>query len=161
MKKKIASISALIALALLLWIIETAISLPLPIKLGMGNIATVVALYVFGLREAIWVSLGRVVIGSLIIGKLFSITMLLGLSGAFASLLVMGLLYKNISPVGLSIAGAWFHIVGQFLLAYFLLYQQANLFFFFPLFAIIGLSGGLITGFISRRIILAVKPSIT
>ena len=155
MNAKIGKISVLIGVGLMLWLIEAMIALPLPIRIGFANIATVVAIYRIGRVEAIWVSLGRIVIGSLILGRLLSMTMVLSLSGAVLALLAMLVLVYYFSPVGVSIAGGWFNIVGQFMAAWFLIYRGTELFFFFPLFGITGIVCGAVIGILSMRI---VKP---
>ncbi len=160
MKRRIAIVSVLTGIGLLLWIVEEMISLPLPIKLGISNISTLVALYIFGSREALYVTLGRIFIGALILGRLFSLTMLLSLSGGVLALIAMLALKDVLSIVGTSVAGGWFNIVGQFTAAYFLIYSKTSLFNFFPLFGIAGIIAGAIVGFLSSRIIGSVKSAL-
>ena len=62
-------IARLAAFAIGLSVMEAVIPSPLPgIKPGLANIVTLLVLERFGLRAAVWVSLLRVVAGSLILG---------------------------------------------------------------------------------------------
>ena len=57
------------AAAIALSVVEAAIPLPLPgVKPGLANIIALIVLARYGWREAVWVSLLRVVAGSLLLG---------------------------------------------------------------------------------------------
>ncbi|MFA5083664.1 MAG: Gx transporter family protein, partial [Hydrogenophilaceae bacterium] len=101
-----------------LTLVEAAIPLPLPgIKPGLANIVTLVVLYQFGWRAAVWVSLLRIVAGGLALGTFLTPTFMMSLSGGLASLLVLGLLVRLprrlFGPVGLSVLAAFAHIGAQ------------------------------------------------
>ena len=58
------------AAAIVLTVAEAAIPLPLPgVKPGLANIVTLVVLARWGWREAAWVALLRVLVGSLVLGQ--------------------------------------------------------------------------------------------
>ena len=62
-----------IALAVSLHILESLLPSPVPwLRLGLANIMTLSALYLYGGRAAWTVSLARVGIGALLLGRLFS-----------------------------------------------------------------------------------------
>jgi heptaprenyl diphosphate synthase len=66
-------------------VVEAAIPSPLPgVKPGLANIVTLVVLQRLGMRAAVWVSLLRVVAGSLILGTFLSPSFVLSLCGALA-----------------------------------------------------------------------------
>ena len=66
-------IARMAAVALGLTIIENAIPTPLPgVKPGLANIVTLIVLARYGWRVAAWVSLLRVVAGSLLFGSFLS-----------------------------------------------------------------------------------------
>ena len=119
--KTIAQSAVLIALALALSYTERFIPLqlviPLPgVKLGLANIATLVALYVLDWKKTIPVVVVRCFLGALfggLSGILFSLT------GGLVSLAVMAACKKIpvFSIYGVSILGAAAHNIGQILAA--------------------------------------------
>ncbi len=107
----------LVALALALSYVERGIPLslliPLPgVKLGLANIATLIALYALGPKQAFSIVVLRCVLGSFfggITGLLFSLT------GGILSMAVMALCKRSslFSVYGISILGAAAHNIGQ------------------------------------------------
>ena len=114
--KTLVTISALIAVAMILSYIESLIpaftTIP-GIKMGLSNIATVFALYVLGWPYAILVSVIRVILSTMMFGKITGL--IYGLSGAALALLAMILVKKTnrLSTVGVSVVGGVCHNIGQ------------------------------------------------
>ena len=111
-------IAGLAAAAVGLTLAEAAIPLPLPgVKPGLANIVTLIVLYQFGWRAAVWVSLLRIVAGALALGTFLTPTFVMSLSGGLASLLMLGLAVhlprRWFGPVGLSVLAAFAHIGAQ------------------------------------------------
>lgn len=111
-------IAALAAVAVGLTLAEAAIPLPLPgVKPGLANIVTLLVLYRFGWRAAVWVSLLRIVAGGLALGTFLTPTFVMSLSGGLASLSLLALLVRLprrlLGPVGLSVLAAYAHIGAQ------------------------------------------------
>lgn len=111
-------IATLAAAAVGLTLVEAAIPLPLPgVKPGLANIVTLVVLYRFGWRAAVWVSLLRIVAGGLALGTFLTPTFVMSLAGGVASLLALALLARLprswLGPVGLSVLAAFAHIGAQ------------------------------------------------
>jgi hypothetical protein len=80
------------AAAIALSVAEAALPSPLPgIKPGLANIIVLVVLARHGWRDAAWVSLLRVVAGSLAIGQFLAPGFFLALAGAVCSLAVLAL----------------------------------------------------------------------
>lgn len=110
----------LLALACILGLIEASLpALPVApwLRLGLANLAVVVALALYGPAIATAVSVGRVLIVSLAVGSLFTPVFIMALAGAMASLVAMCLArasIRGLSPVGWSAAGSAAHVVGQF-----------------------------------------------
>ena len=120
--RKIALLGVLTAGAIIISIIESFIpSIGIPgVKLGLANIVILIILYEIGVKEAIIVNLTRVVLAGTIRGILFSMGFLMSLAGATLSLTVMILLYlvvKKLSVIGVSVIGSIFHVTGQILVA--------------------------------------------
>ncbi len=111
-------IAGLAAVAVGLTLAEAAIPLPLPgVKPGLANIVTLIVLYQFGWRAAVWVSLLRIVAGALALGTFLTPTFVMSLAGGLASLLMLGLAAqlprRLFGPVGLSVLAAFTHIGAQ------------------------------------------------
>lgn len=87
------------------------------IKMGLPNIVIVFALYCFGFRYAMAISLVRVLLTSLLFGN--TLMMMYSLAGAVLSLLTMLLLKSTnrFSCVGVSVAGGIMHNLGQIIVA--------------------------------------------
>ena len=115
------------------------------IKLGLPNIVIIFALYRLGLWKASMISFVRVLIVSIVFGNfmMFAYSM----AGAVLSLAVMAILKKAdlFSTVGVSVAGAILHNVGQILMAMLLL-GTAELGYYLIVLAITGTISGILIG---------------
>jgi len=125
------------------------------IKMGLPNIAILLVLYRAGAKEAAAVSFIRIVITSILFGN---ITMFwYSLAGATLSLAVMILLKRIdiLSSVGVSVAGALAHNVGQIIVAMILM-QTSQLGYYLIVLSVTGaISGifvGLLGGYVIKRI---------
>ena len=118
--KKLTMTALLAALALIFSYIEVLIpfSPAIPgIKLGIANLAVIVALYHMGLKYAITINVVRIFIAGLLFSGVFGI--IYSLAGAILSMTVMVLLKKTglFSVAGVSMAGGVAHNLGQILAA--------------------------------------------
>ena len=89
--------------------------MPVPgMKLGFANVITVIVLYRRNLRDALLVSLLRIILNAFTFGSLFSL--LYSLAGSLLSLFVMTLIKRktSLAPVSVSAAGGICHNLGQF-----------------------------------------------
>ena len=157
--KRITLLALFTSVALLLSYVEMLIG-PLftgvpGIKMGLPNIAIILVLYRTGTKEAIAVSFIRIVISSILFGN---ITMFwYSVAGAALSLAVMILLKRidSFSSLGVSVAGALAHNIGQILVAM-LLMQTTQIGYYMIVLSITGtVSGifvGLLGGFVIKRI---------
>lgn len=151
-------VARLAALAITLHLIESVLPSPLPgVKPGIANIVTLYVLYRFDFATAAWVSLLRVVAGSLLLGNFLSPTFALSLAGALSSLLVlraaMPLPRSWFGPVSLSILAAFAHIAGQLLVVRLWLIPHAGVAYLIPVFATAALFFGTINGLIAARLL--------
>ncbi|MBL4851238.1 MAG: Gx transporter family protein, partial [Gammaproteobacteria bacterium] len=145
------------ALAIAIHVLESAIPSPIPgVKIGLANIVTIVVLVQFGWRTAAWVSLLRVLIGSLIIGSFLSPTFVLSLGGACASLIAIGIAYalarQHLSVLGYSVLAAIAHILAQFWLAYWLFIPHDALFHLLPVLLTVAIITGIVNGSLALAI---------
>jgi heptaprenyl diphosphate synthase len=148
------------AAAIALSVAEAALPSPLPgIKPGLANIIVLVVLARHGWRDAAWVSLLRVVAGSLAIGQFLAPGFFLALAGALCSLamlaLAQGLPARWFGPVTASVLAAFAHIGGQILVARAWLVPHDGVFFLVPMFAAAALFFGTINGLIAARLFMA------
>ena len=160
--KKMTQLAMLLALAIILSIIENMIPIfngAIPgIKLGLANVITLLVLYLFNAKDAFLIAILRVVLVSILNTGLFSINFFFSLGGALFSLGAMIVLKKisSLSIVGVSIAGSFFHTLGQILVAYLILQNDA-LFYYFPIMALLSIVTGFITGLISKKLALSLN----
>jgi heptaprenyl diphosphate synthase len=148
-------IAWLTALAISIHILESAIPSPLPgIKPGLANVITIAVLMQFGWRIAAWVSLLRVLCGSLILGTFLSPTFILSLGGAICSISILWLACRmpgeGFGPVGFGVLAALAHMTGQFLLANLLFIPHAAIWYLFPVLLTAALLFGILSGIIAR-----------
>ncbi len=153
MRKKVAVLSMYIALGIIFSYLELLIPFHIGIpgvKLGLANIVVLLALYQLGEKEALTISLLRVLLVGLMFGNLFII--LYSMAGCCLSFLVMKILYKSkqISVIGVSMAGAVSHNVGQLVVAM-LVMESLNLLYYFSVLLIAGLITGAVTGVIVKE----------
>lgn len=149
-------IARMAALALGLSVLEAAIPSPLPgVKPGLANIVTLIVLHRYGWRTAAWVSLLRVLAGSLLLGSFLAPGFFLSLSGAVCSLAVLAvsqhLPQRWFGAVSLSIFAAFAHIAGQMIIVYLWLIPHAGIAYLTPIFAAAALIFGIVNGLIAAR----------
>ncbi len=115
------------------------------IKMGLPNLVILFVLYRFGVKEAALVSGIRIFIVSILFGNFMTLTY--SLSGAFISILLMALMKKTdrFSSVGVSIAGAVAHNLGQILVAIFL-FDTLQLGYYMIILSITGTLAGILVG---------------
>jgi heptaprenyl diphosphate synthase len=153
-------IAWLTALAITIHIGESALPSLVPgIKPGLANIVTVVVLVRFGWSLAAWVSILRVIGGSLLLGTFLSPTFALSLSGALVSIAALWctqyLPGRGCSAVGLSVIAALSHMAAQFWCAYLLFIPHPGLLYLWPLLMTAALIFGLINGWMAYWVLVA------
>jgi heptaprenyl diphosphate synthase len=149
-------IARLAAVALGLSILETAIPSPLPgVKPGLANIIVLIVLTRYGWRAAAWVSLLRVVAGSLLMGSFLAPGFFLSLAGALCSLAALGasmhLPQRWFGPITHSVLAAFAHITGQMLVVYLWLIPHNGIAYLLPIFALAALVFGTVNGLVAAR----------
>jgi len=155
-------IANLAALAIGIHILESALPSPLPgVKPGFANIITLMVFLLYGWRMALWVSLLRVFVGSLVLGTFLSPTFLLSLSGALCSLLVLGAISclsgLGLSAIGLAVLAAMAHMLGQFVVAYYLFIPHHALFNLLPILLSLAIVFGWVSGFITQQLLVRIS----
>ena len=153
--KKIAVLALAIALAMILSFVESQIPafVAIPgVKIGLANIAVVFVLYKLGWKEAVLISLVRVVMVSMLFGTLVSL--FYSVAGAVLSLTGMVLLKKTglFSTVAVSVTGGVLHNVGQILMACLLL-ETNVIVYYLPFLILSGVIAGVVIGVVSAIIV--------
>ena len=154
---RITILSLIVALGVVLHRLEILIPLPSPwIKLGLANVMTLVTLIFFGLRDAVTVTLLRIMLGAIIGGTFLSPTFFLSLSGGAMSVFVMSWVYcygkSPFSLVGVSVCAAYTHTLTTVICVYFFWVQQEFIFKLLPIFFMFTLFAGILTGIIGNFI---------
>lgn len=158
-QKRMTFIAMLVAIGVILNVVESLILIPSPVpgmKLGIANIVGLITLYTLGIKAFISVNSLRVLIASVLAGYFLSYQFFMSISGLVLSSLVMILVFRffNFSIFGVSVIGAYFHIIGQFLMAI-LLYQTTVFIFYIPYLLLLSLFSGyfvaLAASFIIKR----------
>lgn len=151
----------LVALGLVLQILEGMLPpvLPLPgAKLGLANLATIIALVSLGPWEALAVNILRCLLGGLLRGSFIGLT--ISLAAGTAATLVMVAVYVSglpgISLTGMSIAGAVTHNAAQLGVAIWLV-GFPGLRHYLPYLLLIAIPTGFFIGILARRLLLALR----
>ena len=153
--KSIALLGICAALAMVLSYVESFIpvSFAVPgIKLGLANIAVIFALYKLGAKEAVLVSLVRIVWIAILFGNV--LTLAYSVAGAALSLTLMILLKRadRFSAVGVSVVGGIMHNTGQILVAM-LIMETAQIVYYLPVLCISGIAAGVAVGVVSALLV--------
>ena len=148
MKNRAAYFGVLTALALIFSYIETLIPIQFGvpgIKLGLANLIIVIVLYKTDWREALLLSVVRIILAGFIFGNLFSIVY--SLAGGFLSLTVMVLLKRTdrFSVAGISMAGGVCHNIGQLVVAM-IAVETYQVGYYLPVLLVAGLITGAVIG---------------
>lgn len=139
------------AAATVVFVLERLLPNPLPwVRLGLANAVTLVALLDLGAGPAAAVVVLRLLLGSFFAGTVFAPQFVLSASGAAASWGAMSLgaaVGARIwSPLGLSLLGSVAHAVTQLAAASRLLGGGDGLWQLLPLFLILAIATGVVTG---------------
>lgn len=157
--KKLVSLAVTISVAMILSFVESRIPafVAIPgVKVGLANIAVIFALYKMGWREAVSVSVIRVLLVALLFGSVVSLAY--SIAGAVISLSLMILLKKLgiFTEVAVSVVGGITHNIGQILIA-FLLLETSVVFYYLPFLLVSGVIAGIAVGIASALLIKRIK----
>ena len=147
-----AQVGVLASFALVLGYIETFIPLPVPvvgIKLGLGNIAILVALELLDVKGAALVAAVKVLAAGFLFGN--PLMMLYSAGGTALAFAVMAALsrMRGLSVVLVAIAGAVFHNIGQIAVASVVL-GTPLVWYSAPVLVIAAFATGAVTGVAAR-----------
>jgi heptaprenyl diphosphate synthase len=149
--KKIAYLSILTAVAIVLNIFENYLPLPFiapGAKIGLANIITMIGIISIGYKDTFLVMFTRIMLGAIFGGGLSGfIYSFAGGVLSFASMIIVKETFKkNISPIGISVTGAVFHNVGQIIVAIIIL-NNILIINYLPVLVIVGTVSGSFVGY--------------
>ncbi len=118
------------------------------VKLGLANLAIIIALYKMDIKYAVSINLIRILLAGLLFSGLFA--MVYSLAGGMLSLLVMYLLKRTdkFSMIGVSMAGGVAHNLGQLTVAA-LIVENAKMYVYFSVLLFSGIFFGIMIGIIA------------
>lgn len=153
--RNIVNLALIVALALALSVIEMMIPLPVPgAKLGLSNIIILVTIYFYDFKSALTVSVLKSFLLVLITGSVMAF--FYSLMGAILSTISMYLALKHFKNrftlIGVSEIGAFFHNLGQIIVATILM-DNIKMIYYFPALVLIGVFTGLFVGLSANYII--------
>lgn len=150
--KRIVFLALLVAVAAALHVVESRLPVPVPVpgvKLGLANIISLLAIVMLGWRDAVYVTVARVLLGSLFGGSLFGPAFVMSMGGALASIFIMSYAAnaynKVFSLVGVSVLGAATHNIAQVVLAA-MLVNSLGLLWYLPYLLLFAVPTGVCTG---------------
>ncbi len=161
--KWIAYMGLFVALALVCSYVEVLIPIPIGIpgvKLGLANIVTVLALYLMGTKEALCISVLRILLAGFLFGNAFSI--IYSLAGGLLSFFMMWLLKRAdfLHVVSVSITGGLAHNIAQLLVAA-VVVSNLKILYYIPVLLVAGAITGLVIGIVAAELIKRLRLVIT
>ena len=161
--KKLTSLALTISFAMILSYLESRIPafVALPgIKVGLANIAIIFALYKFSVKEAVIVSILRILLVSNMFGN--PINLIYSVFGALLSLITMALL-KWLTPLNtitISVCGGVMHNIGQCIAASLMLSTNVVM-YYLPFLLLSGTIAGIAVGVAAALLIKRVDLKLT
>lgn len=159
MKNRAAYFGVFTALALIFSYVETLIPIRFGapgMKLGLANLIIVIVLYKTDWKEALVLSVTRILLAGFIFGSLFSIVY--SLAGGILSLAVMALFLRSgrFSVAGVSMAGGVFHNIGQLVIAMAAV-STYRVGYYLPVLLIAGLITGALIGLTAAAVLRRIR----
>lgn len=143
--------SVALVLSYLELLVPLSVAIP-GVKIGLANIVILVVLYKISAKDALCLSVLRVVLAGFLFGNLS--TIIYSLAGAVLSFIVMYLMkkYDKFSTLGVSILGAISHNIGQIIVACIVVWN-VRMAYYLPMLIISGVIAGIAIGALGNEII--------
>lgn len=154
---RLTAFAMLCALAVVFHFIESLIVIPVPVpgfRLGLANIVSLIALYMYDRKAMFAVGIVRVVFASLLRGMLFATSFWLSLAGVLFSAAIMGIAKRcrGFSIYGVSVLGSAFHCVGQ-VIAITVIYRQFFMQALLPVLVALSIPTGLLIAMLAKQVL--------
>lgn len=162
MKKKTAYLGVLCGVAIVLGYVESLFPVFVGVpgmKLGLPNLAIVLILYLYSWKEALAVSVVRILVIGFLFGNGFSIAF--SMAGGILSLICMELArrYLKLSCTGVSMMGGVTHNLGQIGIAI-LVVENVRVAYYFSVLAVSGLVTGVLIGILCSDLLKRARKAI-
>lgn len=147
--KRIATLSVLTAMGLIMFMVESLFPpLILPgAKMGLSNIFSMLAVFMFGPIEAFIVVIVRTVLGCLIVGNMSTLmySLTAGVVSVIVSAALVQFIYPKVSIISISVVAAIMHNLTQNVV-FCLVSNTPQMFSYMPWLALLGVLAGVIVG---------------
>lgn len=157
--KKMTVLSLYTAVALILFVVESAIPMPVPlpfVKLGLANIITLIVLVCYSPKDAFLVLMLRIFLASVFYGQIvYLVYSMAGGILCFLADVVINRLLKGKYIYITAVLVALFHNAGQMLAAFFFLGK--GVLPYFPYMVLCGIITGQFTGILANILVLRLK----
>ncbi len=115
---RVARLGMLLGMALALYAVESALPSPFPfLRIGLANIATLIALITLSFADALAITVLRVIVASLVVGTFLGPGFGLAMAGGMAGVVGMGLAarfaFPPLSVGGVRVVGAVLHHLAE------------------------------------------------
>ncbi len=153
--QKSVTLSMFLAISIVVSIVESMIPVAIPsVRLGLANVFTLIIMYAYGPKEALYVLVLRVFLVGILRGTLGTPTFVLSVSGAVLSYIVMLLMskVKYFSVISVSVVGSLAHSFGQIAASVFVM-DTAVIISYLPISIAISVPAGVITGILAIKIL--------
>lgn len=147
--KRLTTLAVFTVVALTIFVVESAIPVPVPIpgiKLGLANIVTLLVLLNYRPADAFFVMLARILLSAMFAGQ--AMTLLYSLCGGALCFIAMCVVNRFLSGKYIfitSVFGALFHNLGQTAVAYLTL-ESISVLAYLPFLTLSAVVTGLFTG---------------
>lgn len=155
--KKLTALSLLTAISLIIFTVEAQLPpiAPIPgIKMGLANVITLVTLIWFGRKDAFFVLMIRILLGSFFTGAVTSL--MYSLAGGILCFIVMSVLIRLFDLKQLwvvSVFGALAHNIGQLIVASIVTATPQVILGYFPILAVSAVVTGAFTGVLAWLVV--------
>jgi heptaprenyl diphosphate synthase len=137
--------------------LDQSIPTPVPgVKPGFAHIITLVVWSMYGAHAALKLNILRILSMGVLLGQFFSLSFFLAIAGLLLSTFCLMLLdlfkiRQLFGLIGVSILTAYAHVLGQWIMARFLLDWHDGLLIWLPFFLGVGLIGSIVNAFFADR----------
>lgn len=154
MNKKITWLGLLLSVSLILGYVEHLVPIYLGVpgaKLGLPNLAILLTIYFVGSKEGFMLNMTRIILSTFLFSNLYM--MMYSLAGGIVSFCIMMLCKRtnHFSIIGVSIAGAVSHNVGQIMIAL-IVVNTVGVLYYIPMLLVMGMLTGFVIGFLLKQI---------
>lgn len=148
-------LTMLVAMAILIHSIEPSVPIGIPgVKFGLANSIALICYFMFDTKRMFQLNLMRVLISSIVRGIFPGIGFWLSFTGVLLASLATILFNKTtkMSPIGLSVASALFHNIGQ-IMALMVINKTWGMIYWLPFMLFTSIPTGLLTGYIAMLVL--------